>query len=273
MPGENLTKVEALTRSQLITVKNYEIDLDLREVTHSTTFRSTTRVTFLAETGQSSFIDAIAHSVHRVVLNGTELDPAEVYADSRIQLPGLRADNSLEIEADFSYTNSGEGLHKFVDPVDDETYLYTQFEVPDSRRVFAVFEQPDIKGTFQFTIHAPAHWAVVSNQPTPEPQPTENGATWTFSSTPRISSYITALIAGPYAVVRDELVSSSGIKGEVDKGVRALAQSALARLDVVSREEFDAQADILKRTRAKVVALEAELEELTKELEILAGES
>lgn len=238
MPGENLTKVEALTRSQLITVKNYEIDLDLREVTHSTTFRSTTRVTFLAETGQSSFIDAIAHSVHRVVLNGTELDPAEVYADSRIQLPGLRADNSLEIEADFSYTNSGEGLHKFVDPVDDETYLYTQFEVPDSRRVFAVFEQPDIKGTFQFTIHAPAHWAVVSNQPTPEPQPTENGATWTFSSTPRISSYITALIAGPYAVVRDELVSSSG---------KTIPLGVFARASLFEHLDSDYIIDITKK--------------------------
>ncbi|MBT5576440.1 MAG: aminopeptidase N, partial [Microbacteriaceae bacterium] len=238
MPGENLTKVEALTRSQLITVKNYEIDLDLREVTHSTTFRSTTRVTFLAETGQSSFIDAIAHSVHRVVLNGTELDPAEVYADSRIQLPGLRADNTLEIEADFSYTNSGEGLHKFVDPVDDETYLYTQFEVPDSRRVFAVFEQPDIKGTFQFTIHAPAHWAVVSNQPTPEPQPTENGATWTFSSTPRISSYITALIAGPYAVVRDELVSSSG---------KTIPLGVFARASLFEHLDSDYIIDITKK--------------------------
>ena len=238
MPGENLTKVEALTRSQLITVKNYEIDLDLREVTHSNTFRSTTRVTFLAETGQSSFIDAIAHSVHRVVLNGTELDPAEVYADSRIQLPGLRADNTLEIEADFSYTNSGEGLHKFVDPVDDETYLYTQFEVPDSRRVFAVFEQPDIKGTFQFTIHAPAHWAVVSNQPTPEPQPTENGATWTFSSTPRISSYITALIAGPYAVVRDELVSSSG---------KTIPLGVFARASLFEHLDSDYIIDITKK--------------------------
>ena len=116
----------------------------------------------------------------------------------------------LEVEADFSYTNSGEGLHRFVDPVDDEIYLYTQFEVPDSRRVFPVFEQPDLKGTFRFTIHAPAHWQVVSNQPTPEATPTENGSTWAFGATPRISSYITALIAGPYEVVRDELVSSSG---------------------------------------------------------------
>ncbi|MGA1446248.1 MAG: M1 family aminopeptidase, partial [Pontimonas sp.] len=210
MPGENLTKVEALTRSQHITVKAYAIEIDLRDVATSPTFRTTATVTFLAEPGQSSFIDAIAQIVHRVTLNGKDLDPADVFADSRIQLPSLKADNTLEVEADFAYTNSGEGLHRFVDPVDSEVYLYTQFEVPDSRRVFPVFEQPDLKATFSFTIHAPAHWEVVSNQPTPTPTTVEGGSTWSFSPTPRISSYITALIAGPYEVVRDELTSSSG---------------------------------------------------------------
>ena len=210
MPGENLSKVEALTRSRLITVKGYDIEIDLRDVGQSPTFRTRATITFLAEPGESSFIDAIAQTVHRVSLNGKDLDPGEVYADSRIALASLQADNTLHIEADFAYTNSGEGLHRFVDPVDDEIYLYTQFEVPDSRRVFPVFEQPDLKATFRFTIHAPAHWEVVSNQPTPEAVATDNGATWAFSPTPRISSYITALVAGPYEVVRDELVSSSG---------------------------------------------------------------
>jgi aminopeptidase N len=210
VPGENLTKVEALTRSRLITVKGYDIDIDLRGVAAEPTFRTRTTVTFLAQPGESSFIDAIAHRVHSVVLNGVTLDVEEVFAASRIARPALRADNTLEIDADFSYTNSGEGLHRFTDPVDDEVYLYTQFEVPDSRRVFSVFEQPDLKATFRFTIHAPSHWQVVSNQPTPEPGAADNGSTWSFSATPRISSYITALIAGPYDVVRDSLVSSSG---------------------------------------------------------------
>jgi aminopeptidase N len=131
------------------------------------------------------------------------------------------------VVADGSYMHTGEGLHRFVDPVDDEVYLYTQFEVPDSRRMFAVFEQPDLKAAFRFTVTAPAHWEVVSNSPTPEPvdavstgsvstgsvstASTSAGAkTWAFEPTPRISSYITALIAGPYAVVRDELTSADG---------------------------------------------------------------
>ena len=138
-----------------------------------------------------------------------EVDTRAVYDGVRIQLPGLEAENELRIEADALYTNTGEGLHRFTDPVDGETYLYTQFEVPDSRRMFAVFEQPDLKAAFRFTVTAPAHWEVVSNSPTPEPEPAgaaaDGGARsrWEFPPTPRLSSYVTALIAGPYRVVRE----------------------------------------------------------------------
>lgn len=210
MPGENLTRVEAFTRSQFMTTKSYVIELDLSAVATAPLFRTTTTVEFLAEPGQSSFIDAIAETVHAVTLNGESLDPAHVFRDSRIALPRLASDNRLVIVSDHRYTNSGEGLHRFVDPVDLETYVYTQFEVPDARRMFPVFEQPDLKATFQFIVHAPASWQVISNQPTPEPTISGDTGTWTFSPTPRISSYITALVAGPYKVARSELTSSSG---------------------------------------------------------------
>lgn len=210
MPGENLTRKEAQKRSRVVTTRRYDISLDLSDVATSDTFRSTTRVTFVAEPGSSTFIDAITECVHSVELNGEQLDIANVVDGSRILLSDLQSANELVVDADFRYQNTGEGLHRFVDPVDDEIYLYTQFEVPDSRRVFAVFEQPDLKATFQFTITAPAHWEVVSNQPTPEPEKDGELATWRFSPTPRISSYITALVAGPYEVARDQLTNSQG---------------------------------------------------------------
>jgi aminopeptidase N len=198
VPGTNLTREEARQRAKLLTVDSYEIDLDLSGAQEGGTYRSVTTVRFdVAEDGDGaeSFIDLVAPTVHEVTLNGDSLDPAEVFADSRITLPGLlRGRNVLRVEADCAYTNTGEGLHRFVDPVDDQAYLYTQFEVPDARRVFASFEQPDLKATFQFTVKAPEGWTVVSNSPTPEPR--EN--VWTFEPTPRISSYITALIVGPY---------------------------------------------------------------------------
>jgi len=209
VPGENLTRLEARARAKNITVRSYDISIDLREARTSNTFRTVTEVSFLADEGSSTFIDAITHTVHSISLNGISVDTAAADG-ARIALDNLQAQNTLIVDADFSYTNTGEGLHKFVDPVDDEVYLYTQFEVPDSRRVFAVFEQPDLKATFAFTITAPNTWQVVSNQPTPEPTASGDLNVFAFSPTPRISSYITALIAGPYSVIRDELVSSDG---------------------------------------------------------------
>lgn len=209
VPGDNLTRSEAQERASLIQVHDYDIALDL--TTGAETFRSTTTVRFTAAEGASTFIDAITRTVHSVTLNGVELDPARVADGVRIGLDGLAAENELTVVADAMYTNTGEGLHRFVDPVDGEVYLYSQFEVPDSRRVFAVFEQPDLKAEFRFTVTAPAAWQVVSNQPTPEPVPAGDGvATWSFEPTPRISSYITALVAGPYVVETDSLVSSDG---------------------------------------------------------------
>ena len=208
MPGENLTKAEAQERKALVDVQSYAVTLDL--TTGNETFASSTVVTFSARPGASTFIDAITNTVHSVALNGVSLDPAVVSDGVRIRLDNLAAENVLTVVADAQYTNTGEGLHRFVDPVDNEVYLYTQFEVPDSRRVFAVFEQPDLKATFRFTVTAPAAWAVVSNQPTPVPEVHGETATWHFSPTPILSSYVTALVAGPYAVVRDELTSSDG---------------------------------------------------------------
>ncbi|KOV98793.1 aminopeptidase N [Streptomyces sp. NRRL B-1140] len=192
-----MTREEAQQRAQLLAVDSYEIELDLSGAQEGGTYRSVTTVRFdvTAGNGAESFIDLVAPAVHEVTLNGDSLDPAEVFADSRIALPGLlQGRNILRVVADCAYTNTGEGLHRFVDPVDDQAYLYTQFEVPDARRVFASFEQPDLKATFQFTVKAPEGWTVISNSPTPEPQ--DN--VWVFEPTPRISTYITALIVGPY---------------------------------------------------------------------------
>jgi aminopeptidase N len=213
VPGENLTRAEARERAAIVDVSSYDVVLDL--TTGPETFRSTTTVTFTAipeAVGASTFIDAITRTVHSVTLNGESLDPAEVSDGVRIQLPSLQTENTLVVDADMIYTNTGEGLHRFVDPVDDEVYLYSQFEVPDSRRMFAVFEQPDLKAVFTFTVTAPDYWEVVSNSPTPSPTVAVEGesATWAFEPTPRISSYITALVAGPYIVERSSLTSADG---------------------------------------------------------------
>ena len=223
MPGTNLTRDEASARSLLVSTESYDVGLDL--TAGPETFRTTTTVRFsCAEPGAQTWIDLVAASVESAVLNGRALDPATHWADGRLTLPDLQAENELTVDATGRYMNTGEGLHRFVDPVDGEVYLYTQFEVPDSRRMFAVFEQPDLKATFRFTVTAPAHWQVISNEPTPEPGPAPDAANvdggevsrWEFPATPRISSYITALVAGPYDVVRDSVSTRAG---EIPLGV------------------------------------------------------
>lgn len=209
MPGLNLTRDEARERAELIEVHDYQIRLDLAGDS-PTVFRSTTTVHFSATAGASTFIDAVTERVHSITLNGAELDPAVVSDGLRIELPDLNETNELIVDADARYSITGEGLHRFVDPVDNQVYLYSQFEVPDARRVFAVFEQPDLKASFSFTITAPAEWVVVSN--TPVKSVDEQGAvkTWTFEPTQRISSYITAIIVSPYVHEHSSLISSDG---------------------------------------------------------------
>ena len=210
MSGTNLTRDEAQARAALIETTSYEVALDV--TTSPETFASTTTVCFTATTpGTETFIDLIAPRVDTITLNGRPLDPATHFDGVRVRLPGLEADNVLTIAAHCAFMTTGEGLHRFVDPADGEVYLYSQFEVPDSRRMMAVFEQPDLKATWTFTVTAPAHWQVISNAITPTPERVnETCARWSFPATERISSYITALVAGPYDVVRDSVETRAG---------------------------------------------------------------
>ena len=200
----NVTRDEAQSRARLIEVESYDVALDLTE--GEVTFGSETTVRFrCTEPGARTFIDLVADQVDEITLNGRPLQPGQVYDGTRIALDDLAADNHLRVRARCRYMHTGEGLHRFVDPVDKSVYLYTQFEVADSRRMFTVFEQPDLKATFAFTVTAPAEWQVVSCQPTPEPEPAGLGnATWRFAPTERLSSYITALVAGPYTRIDGE---------------------------------------------------------------------
>ena len=214
MPGQNLTRLEAADRSATVHTQSYDVILDLTR--GETVFGSSTTVRFTSTPGSSTFIDLIAPVVHSISLNGRALDPAEIYADSRITLTELAADNELVVVADCAYMHTGEGLHRFTDPADGETYLYSQFEVPDSRRVFAVFEQPDLKASFTFTVTTPVNWTVLSNSPTPEPTPAKasdgsgDAHTFAFAPTEPMSSYVTAIVAGPYVGVTDEYVAGDG---------------------------------------------------------------
>ena len=204
----NLTRNEAIERAALVTVDRYLIELDL--CSSEKTFRSTTTVEFEALPGADTYIDLVADRVHSAVLNGHAIDITGYDESTGIALKGLAQRNILVVSADCYYSNTGEGLHRFVDPVDGEVYLYSQFETADAKRMFACFDQPDIKAAFDVTVTAPAHWQVISNGATVAV--TEHDATkvHTFATTARLSTYLVALIAGPYARWDDVYTDSHG---------------------------------------------------------------
>ncbi|MDG3013205.1 aminopeptidase N [Speluncibacter jeojiensis] len=215
MASPNLTRDQAVERAATISVSNYRIELDVTAAEGgpgSDTFRSRTTVRFGATEGASTFVDLMAARVHSAVLNGRALDLAGFDESKGITLDALAADNELTVEADCVYSHTGEGLHRFVDPTDDEIYLYSQFETADAKRMFACFDQPDLKATFDVTVTAPAHWKVISNgAPAAQTASGTNGAVvHTFATTARMSTYLVALIAGPYAQWTDSYADEHG---------------------------------------------------------------
>ncbi|KFI87978.1 aminopeptidase [Bifidobacterium reuteri DSM 23975] len=223
MPGSNLTRVEAEERKAVVEAPiHYHVDLDL--TVGPKNFGSKALICFNAQEGSSTFLDLIADEVTAIELNGTPLDPAKAYQDNRIELTGLKTKNEVTVTALCRYSNTGEGLHRSVDPSDGNIYLYSQFEVPDARRVYAVFDQPDLKATFDFKVLAPASWIVTSNMPeasveddpretldgTLGEKPNETSRLWKFQPTPVMSSYLTAICAGPYAQWHTEYHNEDG---------------------------------------------------------------
>jgi aminopeptidase N len=219
----NLTREQAVERAALVTVDNYRIELDLTDgdgAPGEHTFRSTTTVTFEALAGADTVIDLAAATVRSATLNGHALDVSGYDESTGIGLTGLAEHNVVVIDADCPYSNTGEGLHRFVDPVDDEVYLYSQFETADAKRMFACFDQPDLKATFDITVTAPAHSQVVSNGPTVS---VDDGV-HTFGTTPKMSTYLVALIAGPYARWDDTYRDEHG-----DIGLGLFCRASLAQ--------------------------------------------
>ena len=207
VPGvRNLTQAEAAERARLLDVISYDIKLDLSsagQAAGSPTFRSVTEVRFrCAEPGATTFIEVAADSVRSATLNGAPVDLSGWSAERGLTLTGLAAENTLVVDADFRYSTSGQGLHRSIDPVDGEAYLYSQFETADAQRVFACFDQPDLKSVYTWHVTVPAHWRVVSNAPIEREEVSGETKTVHFAQSARMSTYITAICAGPYHEVR-----------------------------------------------------------------------
>ncbi len=205
MTVNNLTRMEAAERARLLEVARYDVHLDVAG-TDPATFVSRSTVTFrCTEPGASTFLEISAPSLRSVELNGQAIDPAAGFDGHRLALHGLAADNVLTVVANAAYSRTGEGLHRFVDPVDGLVYLYSQFEAYDAHRMYACFDQPDLKAQFRLQVRAPQAWTCVSNSSVEDRTDLGDGThAWSFAPTPRMSTYITALVAGPYYEVHSQ---------------------------------------------------------------------
>ncbi|WP_416428709.1 aminopeptidase N [Paenarthrobacter nicotinovorans] len=208
MSNHNLSRDEAATRSALITTHSYDVTLDVRDAADPAVsgYPSSSTITFSARAGSDTFLDFISGGVQSVVLNGRALDVGTVVDQHRIILEGLATENTVTVTGTALYSRSGEGMHRFVDPADGQCYLYTQYEPADCRRVFANFEQPDLKAEFTFHVIAPSGWEVASNgsEAARVPVPgSEDVSQWDFATTERMSTYITTVLAGPYFKATD----------------------------------------------------------------------
>ena len=201
MPGLNLSRNEAKDRAEHLYVNSYAVTLDVTK--GEETFYSKSEVSFTCnKPGYSTFIDAVGRSVISATLNGAAVDVSKFDGES-IFLTNLAADNVLVIELEAEYSKSGEGLQRSVDPADGEIYLYSQGETAHIRNMFACFDQPSLKATFTLTVTTPGHWQAVSNNPVESKTTKGELVEWKFTTTPRIATYLDALIAGPYSSVHD----------------------------------------------------------------------
>jgi aminopeptidase N len=199
----NLTRDEARTRAESVTVDSYQVELDLTG--GDTTFRSVATIAFgCSRPGTTTFLNLAAAAVRAITLNGSPV-PATAFDGMRITLDGLAEHNVVVVDADCVYSRSGEGLHRFTDPADGNVYLYSDLETFDAHRIYACFDQPDLKASYQLTALAPQDWYVVSNMAphTPDGEVTEDGSRrWRFPPTPVMATYITHVSAGPWHIVR-----------------------------------------------------------------------
>uniref|UniRef100_UPI003B67471D aminopeptidase N n=1 Tax=Rhodococcus sp. O3 TaxID=3404919 RepID=UPI003B67471D len=223
MSTANLTRAETATRANAVRVHAYRVQLDLRDAPDPATsgFATTTTIEFTS-TSSETWLDFLGPSVESVTVNGVPV--AVAYDGARIALSGLAEDNVVTVAATGEYSRSGEGLHRFVDPADGQTYLYTQYEPADARRVFACFEQPDLKAPFTFDVSAPERWQVVSNQAVAHRNSVPGGQRVVFAPTPPMSTYITAVVAGPY-----HLVESSWSRDDLAVDLGVLCRASLAQ--------------------------------------------
>jgi aminopeptidase N len=230
----SLTRDEAVARAELLRVQSYHVDLDLTGAVDGSDFGSTTRIVFSCRRpGAETFVEMKDATPHEITLNGVGIDPSAL-VDNRVPLTGLAAENELHVRATMRYSNTGEGLHRFVDPEDGAVYLYAQSFLDDAQRIFACFDQPDLKAPFTVAVSAPPEWEAAGNGAGTMVAP----GRWEFATTQPLATYFFCVLAGPYHIRRGEhdgiqlgLYCRRGLAEHLDKDVDEIFEITRSCLD------------------------------------------
>jgi len=241
MAVAEITRSDTTARAGLLHVNSYAVTLDLTR--GSEVFGSKSVITFdCNDPGAASYVDLVAETVHEITLNGRSLSAERAWSEGRIKLPDLAAQNELTVVADCRYSHDGTGLHRAIDPADGKVYCYTKFEPAYARTVYANFEQPDLKASFAISVVVPDHWTVLSNEPlSDQAQAKDEKAEWRFRPSPRLSTYLFAIAAGEYEVVRTTHTTPSGQQIPLGLACRASMTEYLAADEIfdITRKGLD----------------------------------
>ena len=156
------------------------------------------------------FLDFRGKQIELLEVNGAPIEEPD-WNGYRLVLPDAALEhavgdehNTVRIVYENAYDHSGEGFHQFIDPEDGEEYLYTNFEPYAAHRLFPSFDQPDIKAAYTLTVTAPEQWELITNSRETSREPTgDELLRHAFETTQPFSTYLFALIAGPYHAFRD----------------------------------------------------------------------
>lgn len=220
-----LSRLEAEERAALIRVRRYDvvIDISAAAVADLDTFTSRTTVEFdSAQVAGSSFIDLAATRLIGATLNGA--DVRHDWKGGRLQLDGLMSHNVLEVEAEFAYGGEWQGMQRMVDSIDGELYVRTTTFIAEAPKIFACFDQPDMKGRYTFHVRAPKPWTVISNAPVDTVERLSGADQIVhFQQTQPLATYVTAVMAGPFHRTVDVV---EGPDGPIELGICCTASDA-----------------------------------------------
>jgi aminopeptidase N len=198
-----LSQVDAAARSARVSNVDYALQFSL---TGKESFSGVTTASFdLADNSTPLTIDLDKATVKSVSVNGKQVDAQ--YNNWFVTIAAadlVQGRNTVVIAYERLHSTNGEGLHRMVDPVDNRVYTYSHFEPAAAHQMFAVFDQPDLKASYQVTATAPADWQVVSTTREARIEDLGSMRRWTFPKTKKLSPYNFSLHAGPYKVWEDK---------------------------------------------------------------------